>query len=315
MDAAELPDQIFIYGTLIPGEPRWSYIEDYVVSTTPDTTRGKLFDTGAGYPAARFDCTATIPDRIHGLRVAVDRTMVSECLELLDEVESAVTGLYHRLIVDTDGGEQAWAYQYGRGFDHLTPIATGSWVQHTTGMAPDTASGESGGPESGDGILSFIEARVIGALIEKSLATPQNYPLSLNALVNACNQSSSRDPITNLAERDVMAMLTQGKERRLLRFVHPRSGHGVTKYRHVLDEFLDLDEASVALIGVLLLRGPQTSRELRDRTERLHPFPDTDAVEATLADLAERGLTLRLARQSGQRDERWAHLLCGPVSA
>lgn len=316
-------DQIFIYGTLIPGHERWPLLEDFVTAADFDTTRGRLFDTGAGYPAARFDGTGTITDQIQGMRMTIDADLVDDCLELMDEIEGAVVGLYHRVIIDTDGGHKAWSYQYGLGFDELIPIRSGSWVRYLDGDDEpppgsdlDTPTPEAGdgpaavpGAPAGQGLLSFVETRVIGAMVEKELATPQNYPLSLNALVAACNQATSREPVTNLSDTEVSATLAGAKERKLARFVHPRHGRGVTKYRQVLHEHLGLDEAELALVAVLMLRGPQTSRELRDRTERLHPLETTEVVEEILGRLAERGLVHRLDRQPGRRDERWVHLL------
>jgi len=317
-------DQLFIYGTLLPGEPRWHHLEPFITTAVADTARGVLLDTGLGYPAARFDATGTIEPRIHGRRVTIHRDVLDDCLQMLDEIEGAEAGQYRRLVVDTDAGTPAWTYQYGHGLENLTPIANGSWIHHIGGEGHDIAlPGPPAGSTSatspiadaaasvaGTGLLTFIEGRVIGALIEKSLATPQNYPLSLSALVAACNQRSSREPVTAFTDAEVEEILPVGKARRLLRFGHPRSGHGVTKYRHVFDELLGIDEARTALLGVLLLRGPQTTRELRDRTERLHTFENTGEVEASLNDLAEAGHVVRLDRQPGQRDERWVHLLC-----
>ena len=314
-------NQLFIYGTLIPGEERWVYLEDFITEITPDTTRGLLYDTGRGYPAARFDATNSIPQLIHGLRMTIAPDRIDECLELMDEVEAAERGLYHRVVIVTDDGETAWSYQYGTGLADNVAIDSGSWRQHTLGEIPETADRAAASEPvvadaappvelpAGSGLLSFIETRVLGSLIEKSLATPQNYPLSVNALVSACNQSSSREPVTDFTEDDIMPVLVEGKDRRLVRFVHPRSGHGVTKYRHVLDEFLEINEAKTAVLAVLMLRGPQTARELRDRTERLHDFGETGAVESCLWELAELGHVVRMGRQPGQRDERWVHLL------
>jgi len=318
-------DQLFIYGTLLPGEPRWGHLEPFATTAVPDMVRGALFDTGLGYPAARFDGTGTIEPRIHGRRVTIDRDVLEDCLEMLDKIEGAEAGFYSRLVVDTEADVSAWSYQYGYGLDTLTPIPSGSWLHHTgatghdspppqprppvSSTAPSSPTNEPATTVTGTGLLNFVEARVIGSLIEKSLATPQSYPLSLSSLVAACNQRSSRDPVTDLNEAEIDQMLTTAKERRLLRFVHPRSGHGVTKYRHVFDELLGLDPGQTALLGVLLLRGPQTARELRDRTERLHSFENTEAVETSLRDLAALGHVVRLDRQAGQRDERWSHLL------
>ncbi|MEM7342216.1 MAG: DUF480 domain-containing protein [Actinomycetota bacterium] len=161
--------------------------------------------------------------------------------------------------------------------------------------------------------LGSAEARVLGALMEKALTTPQHYPLSLNALVSACNQTTSRDPITALGESEVVELIDQLKARGLARLVHPRSGRGVVKYRHVVDEALAIDEAGVALLGVLLLRGPQTINELRSRTERAYPFDDAATVESVLSFLADRygrSIVRRLDREPGAREPRWIQLIC-----
>ena len=165
--------------------------------------------------------------------------------------------------------------------------------------------------------LSAEQARVVGALIEKQLTTPQQYPLSLNALVAACNQTSNRDPVVAYDERTVDAELSQLKAGGLVRFVHPTHGRGVTKFRQVLEEVLDLDERSLAVLGMLVLRGPQTVGELRGRAERMADVPDLAAVEATLDALAgrEEPLVLRLDRQPGQKEARYVHLLCGRDAA
>ncbi len=297
------PNRLFLYGTLMPGEERWPLLEPYVAGTEPDTTRGFLFETEFAYPAARFDGTNSIGDKIHGLVVTFDPDLIDECLEFIDEVEAAEAGLYHRVIVETGNGEKAWSYQYGTGLTHLVRIRSGSWLQHTSGELPSTA------PPGA--ILDEVEARVIGAMIEKAMATPQSYPLSMNAVLAACNQKSSRDPVTDFDETTVMNMLTAGKERKLVRFVHPTSGHGVTKYRHVFDEFLGIDEAATAILGVLMLRGAQTARELRDRTERMYAFDGTDGVVEVLEKLADDGHVVQLHRQPGQRDDRWLELLTG----
>lgn len=170
------------------------------------------------------------------------------------------------------------------------------------------------GPEADDELLrwSSDEARVLGALMEKGLATPQNYPLSLNALTLACNQATNRDPVTALGESRVQDVLTVCKTRGLARFVHPRSGRGVTKYRHVVDEALAVGEPVLALLSVLLLRGPQTVGELRSRTERLHPFDDSADIELALTTLTDgqgSPLVRQLERESGHREARWIQLL------
>jgi uncharacterized protein len=160
-------------------------------------------------------------------------------------------------------------------------------------------------------VLDIIDGRVLGALIEKQLTTPDIYPLSLNALSLACNQSTAREPVMNLSSHDVEESLARLKEQKLARFVHPSHGRSVTKYRQVCDEFLGLEPGELAVVGLLLLRGPQTSGELRTRSERLHGFDTVAAVETTLAALAERTepLVVRLERSAGQKEARWRQLL------
>ena len=165
--------------------------------------------------------------------------------------------------------------------------------------------------------LTPEEVRVVGALIEKQLTTPQQYPLSLNALVAACNQTSSRNPIVSYGERQVEAVLTGLKEKRLVRFVHPSHGRSVTRYRQVIEEVLGLEPRALALLAVLFLRGPQTVGELRGRTERMADFADLGHVEEELEALAARDepLVTRLAREPGRKEMRYAHLLGGAVDA
>lgn len=162
--------------------------------------------------------------------------------------------------------------------------------------------------------LSAEQARVIGSLLEKELATPQQYPLTLNSLVLACNQSTSRDPVVAYSEREVDDVLVGLKEAGLVRFVHPSHGGRVTKYRQVLDEVLELDRGEKALLAVLLLRGAQTLTELRSRTERMAEFASLDDVETALDRLAARSpdpLVVRFAPRAGMREARYAHLLSG----
>lgn len=156
-----------------------------------------------------------------------------------------------------------------------------------------------------------MEGRILGSLIEKQLTTPQQYPLSLNALVLACNQTSNRDPVVSLDEPVVEASLATLKEKGLVRYVLPSHGRSVVRYRQVLDERLGLDERQMALLGVLLLRGPQTVGELRIRTERMARFDSTEDVERDLVGLTrgEEPFVARLARRPGQKEQRWAHLL------
>lgn len=159
--------------------------------------------------------------------------------------------------------------------------------------------------------VDFVERRILGSLIEKQLVTPQQYPLSLNALVLACNQTSNRDPVTSLDEVTVEGSLGTLKEKGLVRYVLPSHGRSVVRYRQVLDERLGLDERQMALLGVLLLRGPQTVGELRARTERMARFDSTEDVERDLEGLTrgDEPFVARLARRPGQKEQRWAHLL------
>ena len=159
--------------------------------------------------------------------------------------------------------------------------------------------------------LTAEEARVVGALAEKQLTTPQYYPLTQNALVSACNQSNNRDPVVSYDVDTVEATVTSLREKGFARIVHPGSGSRVTKYRQVLDEALGLDQRELALICVLLLRGPQTLNELRSRTERMADFDGVAAVQHDLDRLAEREppLVVRLGRRPGQREERFATTL------
>lgn len=158
-------------------------------------------------------------------------------------------------------------------------------------------------------MLSVIEGRVLGCLLEKERTTPDQYPLTLNALVSACNQSTSREPVMHLADHEVDGVLAELKAEGLLRFVHPSHGRSVTRYRQVADEAWGLDAPSAAVVAVLLLRGPQTVAELRTRTERLHAFESVEAVDAALQVLAAQGQVRLLDRQPGQKEARWQQLL------
>ena len=162
--------------------------------------------------------------------------------------------------------------------------------------------------------LTPEEGRVIGSLIEKQLTTPQQYPLTLNSLVLACNQSSNRDPVLSYDERTVQAALTSLRNAELIGFVYPSHGRSVTRYRHTLAERLGLDDRELALLAVLLLRGPQTGGELRARTERMARFDGIDAVDADLVRLSEKAepLVVRQSRRPGQKEERWAQLSSTP---
>ena len=164
--------------------------------------------------------------------------------------------------------------------------------------------------------LSLLETRVLGVLVEKAHTVPDSYPLSLNALVGGCNQKTARDPVTDATEAQVQEAVDALK---VLHLVIESSGSRVTRHEHNLGRALALPSASVAILAVLCLRGPQTSAELRANTERLHRFADTSSVEGFLDELAERSdekggpLVLRLPRAPGAREARWAHLLSGPV--
>jgi hypothetical protein len=163
-------------------------------------------------------------------------------------------------------------------------------------------------------ILSPEEVRVVGALVEKQVTTPEYYPLTLNALRQACNQLSNRDPVVAFDEKTVAWALETLRDRKLIRVVTTADGR-VPKYRHVLDEALNLKSSEMAVMCVLMLRGPQTVGEIRTRTERLYPFSALSFVETTLEDLMMRGapLVMKLPRQSGQKEARYAHLLSGEV--
>lgn len=158
--------------------------------------------------------------------------------------------------------------------------------------------------------LSPAALRVLGALAEKRLTTPQQYPLTLNALVQACNQRSAREPVMELGENEVQQGLRELREHDLCRTAGTRGR--TSRYEHLLHVQLDLDDADQTVLGVLLLRGPQTVGEIRTRTERWHGFDDLAAVEAVLARLAEHpflALVAELPREPGRREARWTHLL------
>jgi uncharacterized protein YceH (UPF0502 family) len=160
--------------------------------------------------------------------------------------------------------------------------------------------------------LSVVEARVAGSLMEKEITTPEYYPLSLNATVNACNQKSSREPVMQLTEADVRTALFELTQSGLVRTV---ADTRVSKFEHRMRDALNLRRDEVAVVCLLLLRGPQTPAELRARAERMYSFDDNAAVLATLERLAgrEEPVTILMARLPGAREARWAHLLSGPV--
>jgi len=163
-------------------------------------------------------------------------------------------------------------------------------------------------------ILSEVEIRVLGSLVEKELTTPDYYPLSLNALLNACNQKSNRDPMMNLNENAVSQALRSLEKEGL---AGPADGmeNRVTKFEHRLQEAFNFDRREIAILCELLLRGPQTPGELRSRAERMHPFDDLGQVQSTLQRLAQREppLVKILPRPPGTKEARYAHLLSGDV--
>jgi uncharacterized protein len=162
--------------------------------------------------------------------------------------------------------------------------------------------------------LTPEEGRVLGCLVEKQLTTPQHYPLTDKALITACNQTTSRDPVVDYDLTTVRVAVRGLRDKGLARTVH-RSGERADKHQHELPAATDLGEAEVALLAVLLLRGPQTAAELRARTERMHPFGTADEVEHALGALVEQGLAVRLGRQPGRREERFAENVVGSGAA
>jgi uncharacterized protein len=154
------------------------------------------------------------------------------------------------------------------------------------------------------------ELRVLAALSEKEIATPEYYPLSLNALTNACNQKSNRDPVTYFSDDEVRATLERLRQRGLA-FVRTGAGSRVEKFGSRLQEQFNFGRGELAILIELMLRGPQTVGELRTRTERMHRFEDTDQVEHALNNLAARSHVRQLARQHGIKEPRWAQLLAG----
>lgn len=163
--------------------------------------------------------------------------------------------------------------------------------------------------------LSQVEARALFVLVEKQHTVPDTYPMTLNGLLAGCNQKTSRDPVMSLRESELIEAIDWLKSRTL---VIETSGGRAMRYEQNVRRVIDMPSAALALMTALVLRGPQTSGELRQHSERLHRFVDISSVEAYLAEMAERGgrpLVAQLPRQPGSREARWAHLLCGPVPA
>jgi len=166
-----------------------------------------------------------------------------------------------------------------------------------------------------DVILNDVEVRVLGSLVEKKITTPEYYPLTLNALTNACNQKSSRDPVVAFDEKTVVRALDGLREKKLA-WVVTGADHRVPKYGHLFPEAFDLTPPEAAVLCVMMLRGPQTPGEVRGRTGPLYNFEGLSEVEATLQGLMEkepRPLVARLPRQPGFKESRYAHLLSGQV--
>jgi uncharacterized protein YceH (UPF0502 family) len=166
--------------------------------------------------------------------------------------------------------------------------------------------------------LSDIEARVLGTLMEKARTVPDSYPLTLNTLVAGCNQKTSREPVMTVSDAQAQEALDSLK---LLSLVFESSGSRVARWEHNFQRGVGVPEQSAVLLGLLILRGPQTAGELRINAERWYRFADISSVEAFLDELQERSaekggpLVVKLPRQPGVREPRWAHLLCGPVAA
>jgi len=160
-------------------------------------------------------------------------------------------------------------------------------------------------------VLSLLETRVLGVLAEKQRTVPDSYPLTLNSLVSGCNQKSSRDPVIEASESEVLVALDS---LRALSLLVETSGGRASRYAHNIERVLHIPTQSTALLAMLMLRGPQTAGELRLNCERLHKFADISSVESFLVELAERaegGLVVELPRQPGSRENRWMHLLSG----
>ncbi len=168
-----------------------------------------------------------------------------------------------------------------------------------------------------DFILTPIEARVLGSLIEKQITTPDYYPLTLNALTNACNQKSNREPVMELDEKTVVRALDSLREKHLVWQVKT-AGSRVSKYEQNMSKVFKFSPQEIAILSVLLLRGPQTLGELRTRAARMYDFKDLAETEETLQNLMERGeddpFVLKLPRQVGRKESRYAHLFCGEPS-
>ena len=162
--------------------------------------------------------------------------------------------------------------------------------------------------------LTLLEARILGAFIEKELTTPDYYPLSSNALTNACNQKSNRNPVLQLSETEVLDGVETLRKKGLA-MQSQDAGSRVSKFRHALRERLYLEDQELAILAELLLRGAQTPGELRARCERMASFNDLDRLDQVMQELLDKEppMVIKLARQPGHKEQRYMHLLCGPV--
>jgi uncharacterized protein YceH (UPF0502 family) len=180
-------------------------------------------------------------------------------------------------------------------------------------IPPDTESDKGSAPENApDALLSNIECRVLGALMEKQLATPDNYPLTVNSLISAANQKSSREPVSSYQQGEIVKTLRDLESRRFVRY---EMGARSERYEQRFTHELSFSKKQQALLTVMMLRGPQTINELQTRTQRLHEFTDRDDLLVSLERLTQgdNPSVVVIPRQSGQRDDRYAHCLCGEV--
>jgi uncharacterized protein len=164
--------------------------------------------------------------------------------------------------------------------------------------------------------LTEIEARIVSALVEKQLTTPEYYPLTLNALIAACNQKTNREPVVNYDEKTVSNALEDLRDKNIV-YIYYGSTSRVPKYKHMLPQLFELEPSETAVLCVLMLRGPQTIGEIKERTGRLYDFRDLNDVNETLEALTKRDapLIVKLERQPGQKEARYAHLLSGEVTS
>ncbi len=164
--------------------------------------------------------------------------------------------------------------------------------------------------------INETEARILGSLVEKQLTTPEYYPLTLNALTAACNQKSNRDPVMSLGETEILSAVDSLRDKNLV-YLYYGSSSRTVKYKHMLPNVFEIEAPAVAILTLLLLRGPQTAGEMRGRADRLYEFSGIGEVQETLDELARRDdpLVVKLERQPGQKESRYAHLLSGPVAA